>query len=180
MDSSRSRPARRWTRLAWTLVPAAVFLALLGFALDAAGGPLGPGDEAPGFSGPRLGGGSLALDDLDGKPVVLNFWASWCLPCEDEAPMLRRADSALGDEVAFVGINIRDSEEDALAFVRRYRLDYPHVRDEDQSIYEAYGLTGQPETFFIDAQGVVVEHVNGPLFEEDLSRLLESLASSDG
>jgi cytochrome c biogenesis protein CcmG/thiol:disulfide interchange protein DsbE len=113
--------------------------------------------------------------------VIVNFWASWCGPCEDEAPMLRRAFERYGDRVAFVGVNIRDAQSDALEFLRRYRLDYPHVRDHSLRIYEDYGLTGQPETFLITAGGRIFEHVPGPfLSEADLFSLLDGLARADG
>jgi cytochrome c biogenesis protein CcmG, thiol:disulfide interchange protein DsbE len=168
--------AARWFRLAIVLVPAAALVALLGFGLRASGGPPAPGDEAPAFSATQLDGdGELALAELRGKPVVLNFWASWCEPCVDEAPMLRRAHREYGERVEFVGIDIRDDKDDAQEFVTEYGLDYEHVRDEDLSIYDDYGLTGQPETFFIDAGGTIVDHVNGPLFEEDLRALLDDL-----
>ena len=169
--------ATRWLRVAIVVVPAAGLVALLGFGLRASTGPPAPGDRAPEFSAPRLDGtGTLGLADLRGKPVVLNFWASWCAPCVDEAPMLRRAHRDYGDRVEFVGIDIRDDRQDAQKFVSEYGLEYPQVRDEDLSIYEDYGLTGQPETFFIDAGGTIVDHVNGPLFEEDLLALLNDLA----
>jgi cytochrome c biogenesis protein CcmG/thiol:disulfide interchange protein DsbE len=139
------------------------------------------GDAAPDFEAPLLEGeGTLALADLEGKPVVLNFWASWCVPCKDEAPMLSRAAETYGDRVEFVGVDVRDARSDALAFVEAEGLDYVHVRDEDETIYRDFGLTGQPETFFIDAEGVIVEHVNGPLPEDALDQLIETLVARSG
>jgi cytochrome c biogenesis protein CcmG/thiol:disulfide interchange protein DsbE len=172
-----SRPRRRWLRLVVVLVPASALIVLLGFGLRNAAGPPAPGDPAPAFRAPLLAGdGSLDLSELRGEPVVLNFWASWCEPCADEAPMLRRAHREYGDEIAFVGVDIRDDEGDALEFVAEHDLDFWHVRDEDLSIYDDYGLTGQPETFFLDSDGTIVEHVNGPLFEDDLVALLDDLS----
>lgn len=177
MTQTAASPARsRWVRLAWFAAPALAFVALLAGGLARRPGPPGPGERAPAFEAPLLGGGgTLALGDLAGRPVVLNFWASWCVPCEDEAPMLRAAHERYGDEIAFVGVNIRDARSDALAFVERYGLGFPNVRDEGLEIYSAYGLTGQPETFFIGADGRIVEHVPGPLLEGDLEELLRRL-----
>lgn len=166
---------RRTSRILLILVPAVAFVVLLGVATFGRGGALTPGDAVPGFTAKVLGGGELALNELRGRPVVMNFWASWCGPCKDEAPFLRSAHERYGDRVIFLGVNIRDAESDALAFVDRYGLDYIHVRDEDLSIYSDYGLTGQPETFFVDQDGVLVEHVPGPLDEAGLLELLDVL-----
>ncbi len=163
----------------WVLLPALGFIALLAVAAVGEGGPPRPGEPAPAFSAPLLdGGGSLTLSQLRGRPVLLNFWASWCVPCKEEAGMLRRAHRTYGDEVAFVGVDIKDAKTDALKFVERERLFYQHVRDEQGAIYDDYGLTGQPETFLIDENGVVVEHVNGPFVHvRDLFALLDVLVA---
>ncbi|HEX2051903.1 MAG TPA: TlpA disulfide reductase family protein [Actinomycetota bacterium] len=184
MESAARRPAAGTARTVRVVAVVAVvvsFLALLAWAVTQSGDVPAPGDAAPGFRAPLLGGGGeLGLEELRGKPVVLNFWASWCVPCEDEAPMLRRAHRRYGDRVAFVGVDVRDARSDALAFVERYGLTYPSVRDERQEIYRDYGLTGQPETFFIDADGTIVEHVNGPLTDAGLTSLLDALVRRDG
>jgi cytochrome c biogenesis protein CcmG, thiol:disulfide interchange protein DsbE len=178
-STTAGRPVR-WVRLAVVLAVALAFLAMLSWAAVRTGGPPTPGDPAPAFEAPLLGaGGELALEELRGKPVVLNFWASWCAPCEDEAPMLRRAHERYGDQIAFLGVNIKDAESDALAFVERYRLGYPSVRDERQEIFRDYGLTGQPETFFVDESGTIVEHVNGPLTGSDTRSLLDALTTGE-
>lgn len=171
---------RKRFRLAALLVPAIAFLTVLGaVALERTNLPE-PGGRAPDFSAPLLsGGGPLELSDLRGRPVMLNFWASWCVPCKDEAPLLRQALRVYGDRVAFVGVDVKDARSDAIDFVRRTGLSYPHVRDEGGTIYSDYGLTGQPETFFIDADGTIVEHVNGPLDEAALAQLLDVLVSRD-
>jgi cytochrome c biogenesis protein CcmG, thiol:disulfide interchange protein DsbE len=181
VDPQPQQTKRNWPRLALILVPAIAFVAVLGAAVLKAGDTPQPGDAAPDFDAPLLEGhGTLALADLEGKPVVLNFWASWCIPCKDEAPMLRDAADAYGDRIAFVGVDVKDARDDALAFVEEEDLDYTHVRDEDQEIFRAYGLTGQPETFFIDADGVIVEHVNGPLLQDSFDQLLETLVARSG
>jgi len=168
--------SRAWTKVTWILLPALAFIGLLAFATTRTARAPEPGDPAPGFTAPLLAGdGSVALQDLRGRPVFLNFWASWCIPCRDEAGIIRRAHESYGDEIHFVGVDIRDARSDALAFADRYGLDHTLVRDEDLDIYWDYGLTGQPESFFIDRDGVVVQHVNGPLTEETLFQYLDVL-----
>lgn len=173
-----ARSGSRWLGVALILVPALLFIGLLTVALVQNSPPPQVGDPAPSFEAELLkGDGELALDDLRGKPAVINFWASWCVPCRDEAPMLSEAAARYGDEVAFVGVDIRDARSSAIEFVERWDLDYTHVRDEDLAIYDDFGLTGQPETFFLDEDGVILEHVAGPLSREPLFQLLDSLTA---
>ncbi len=162
------------------LVPAVAFLVVVGLGTYRSDAQPRPGDRVPQFTAPLLvGDGSLSLSDLEGKPVVMNFWASWCGPCEDEAPLLREAFEVYGDRIHFLGIDIKDGRSDALAFVDEHGLDYPSVRDESQTIYQDYGLTGQPETFFVDSDGVLVEHVAGPLDAQRLAELIDLLLRRD-
>jgi cytochrome c biogenesis protein CcmG/thiol:disulfide interchange protein DsbE len=159
------------------MTPALIFLGLMTVAVFIRAGDLHEGDVAPAFTTETLAGDTLALADLRGKPVVVNFWASWCVPCADEAPLFERAYKEYGDRIAFVGVDVKDARSDAEGFLARYHLDYPHVRDEDLSISDAYGTTGQPETFFLDEEGRLVKHIPGPVDEELLFRLLDSLVA---
>jgi cytochrome c biogenesis protein CcmG, thiol:disulfide interchange protein DsbE len=113
-------------------------------------------------------GGELALADLRGRTVVLNVWASWCPPCEEEAPLLEelaRGYRAAGADVLVLGLDVRDLREDALAFIRDRGVTYPSLRDEDDRAYRALEVTGQPETFVIDPRGrIALRHV-GPVTE---------------
>ena len=155
---------RRWTRLAWVLVPALLFLGVIVAATLRQSGPPRIGDAAPSFEAPLLeGDGTLSLSELEGQPVLINFWASWCVPCRDEAPLLKSAHERYGDEVAFVGVNIKDARDAAIAFDEEFGLEYPDVRDVGSVIFSDFGLTGQPETFILDAEGKVAQHINGPL-----------------
>jgi cytochrome c biogenesis protein CcmG/thiol:disulfide interchange protein DsbE len=174
-------PKKAGLRALWIVVPGIIFFGILAAATFNKGGPPKRGDAVPAFEGPILGASDvLSSDGLEGRPIVLNFWASWCKPCEDEAPMLQQAFERYGDEIAFVGINANDALDDAIAKEKEWGLGYDSIRDIDGSIASDFGLTGQPETFFIAADGTVSEHVTGPLFEADLFLLLEALASSSG
>ena len=167
-------------RVLFVFVPLVALLGILGIATYRGSDAPEPGEQVPDFTAPLLEGtGELALGDLAGKPVVLNFWASWCVPCEDEAPLLREAYERHGDAISFVGVDIKDRRSEALAFVERHDLRFPSVRDEDLSIFRDYGLTGQPETFFIDSEGVLVEHVAGPLTDDRLAELVDLLLRRD-
>jgi cytochrome c biogenesis protein CcmG/thiol:disulfide interchange protein DsbE len=173
---------RPWVKAALILLPAVALIAVLGWATFQEGEALTTGDDAPAFTAARLGQqGSLSLSDLEGKPVVLNFWASWCVPCEDEAPILNEAHRRYGDDVAFVGVNIKDAKSHALEFEQRFDVPYPSIRDETGEIYSDYGLTGQPETFLLDGQGTIVEHIPGAIASRDaLFQMLERLVARDG
>jgi cytochrome c biogenesis protein CcmG/thiol:disulfide interchange protein DsbE len=124
-----------------------------------------PGSAAPGFTLSRLdGGGSVDLAALRGKPVVLNFWASWCIPCKAEAKVLEQAwKSYRGRGVVFVGVDYHDLASDARRFVAAHGLTFPMVRDGSGAVGSRYGITGVPETYVVDRRGDVVLHVPGPI-----------------
>ena len=154
------------------------FVALLAYGVVSRGSTPLEGDTAPDFTAPLLTQtGELQLSELRGKPVFVNFWWSDCEPCKDEAPLLSAAADEYGDDVHFLGINIRDTRSDALSFAADWDLDFEHVRDEGMDIYRRWGLTGQPESFFLDANGVIVEHVPGPLDQESLLQFLDVLVA---
>ncbi len=117
--------------------------------------------QAPPFTVTLFDGKRLSLDDLRGKVVFLNFWASWCLPCREEARELEAAwQKFKGKDIVFLGIDIQDTEEDALAFLREFNVTYPNGRNASGKISIDYGVWGIPETFFIDPQGqITYKHV---------------------
>ncbi len=123
---------------------------------------------APLFSLERLDGrGELALESLRGQTVVLNFWAAWCGPCKDETPLLQRAwERWKGKDVVFVGVDTKDFRGDARSFLRRYGVTYPNVYDGKGSLVGRYGVTGFPETYFIDAAGKIRYRIAGPVEDE--------------
>ena len=136
---------------------------------------------APNFSLPRLDGpGELELASLRGKAVILNFWASWCIPCKDEAPRLERAYRRWRSRgLVVVGVNGSDDfSRDARRFTRRFGLTYPQVRDRRYSLVRPYGISGYPETFFVGRTGKVVEKVTGPLEQEELDEYIRLVLRS--
>ncbi|HEX5984468.1 MAG TPA: TlpA disulfide reductase family protein [Solirubrobacterales bacterium] len=147
------------------------FVGLLTYGLVSKGtSNLELGDPAPDGPMPRLeGGGTASLADYRGRWVLVNFWASWCPPCRDEAPALEQFQRQhAGPRFTILGIASRDLSSDGLAFVREYGLTYPQLRDGDGSAADDYGTTGLPESFLIDPQGKVRLIARGPVDEEYL------------
>jgi cytochrome c biogenesis protein CcmG/thiol:disulfide interchange protein DsbE len=134
------------------------------------------GKPAPAFSMPLYAADStVTLEKLRGTPVVLNFWASWCLSCRDEARVLEAGWQRYGPGVAFVGIAVNDDEGPAEDFIRRYGKTYHLGSDVDGSVAVDYGLYGVPETFFIGRDGTILSRHIGPLTSEDLAQRIAEL-----
>lgn len=122
-----------------------------------------PGRPAPLFTLETLDGRLLSLEELRGRVVFLNFWASWCGPCRDEAPDLQRFHQVYGDRVAQVGLNYREALDHARPFVEEFGLTFPVARDADGRVAAAYGMRGVPESWFIDPDGIARVHWSGPM-----------------
>jgi cytochrome c biogenesis protein CcmG/thiol:disulfide interchange protein DsbE len=136
------------------------------------------GDSAPDFALPTLDGATIRLSDLRGRPVVVNFWASWCNPCRDEFPLLAAAlDEHADADLAVVGITYRDIESDSRAFVDEFGATWPQAVDEDNSVARAYGVRAIPQTFFIGRDGNIAARIFGfssaGALEEPLAEILE-------
>jgi cytochrome c biogenesis protein CcmG/thiol:disulfide interchange protein DsbE len=121
---------------------------------------------------PRLGaGGASSLSSLKGKVVLLNFWASWCEPCQVEAPLLERAQSRLQRHGATVlGVTYEDASPDSQRFVRRYHLTYPNLRDNNGAFAHAYGTDQLPESFIVDRRGDIVAVSRGEIGQPFIDR----------
>jgi cytochrome c biogenesis protein CcmG/thiol:disulfide interchange protein DsbE len=135
------------------------------------------GEVAPASPLPHLeGGGQGSLADYRGRWVLVNFWASWCIPCRQEAPDLERFQRRRGSGAFTVlGIDSRDLSGDGRDFVRRYGLSYPQLRDGDGETAHDFGTTGVPENFLIDPQGKVRLHTLGPVNDDYLNRYVAPL-----
>jgi len=143
------------------------------------------GRPAPEFSVPLLNGGTLALHSLRGRPVLLNFWASWCVPCREETPLLVRLHKIYGPRgVAFVGINAEDKPADARQFIAQFQVDYAVAHIDDERLIDAFGIQGLPTTVLVGADGIVVGKVAGgfvgPEGEKALIGWLDRLLVSAG
>ena len=188
--------SRKGALIGFTVV-VTVALLLLGFALwpryqtataSVSGQRLSAdpvGQSAPVFSGVRLSDGkTMSLADLRGKTVVVNFWASWCIPCKDEAPALQKSyEKYRSQGLVVLGVDAQDFRGDAKRFARRFGVTYPLVYDGHGSTLGKWGVTGFPETFFVDRSGHLVgERIQGGIdternkaaFAEGLQRVLAS------
>ncbi|NIW36061.1 MAG: redoxin domain-containing protein [Gemmatimonadetes bacterium] len=169
-----------WSKLLWpaSIVP---ILGLLAYGLtrdpNIIESPL-PGRVAPGFSLESLQGERLSLAELNGKVVVVNFWASWCLACEDEHPYLVEAEHKYAaDDVRIVGIIYQDSRSNAERYMRRMGGNWPNLIDPGSRTAIDYGVYGVPETFFIDRNGVVAYKQIGPVNRTILDTWIPRLLS---
>ena len=168
--------------LRWLLVPLIVvplgWLLLSGFGRDPreVASPL-IGRPAPSWTPTSLSGETISSADLAGRPYVVNFWASYCIPaCVDEHPVLADAHERYGDEVAIVGLVYNDDPADAQGFLDRYGdAGYPHLLDPDGRLAIEYGVTGPPETFFVDADGILRSKVFGPVTDAAMAERLTTI-----
>jgi cytochrome c biogenesis protein CcmG, thiol:disulfide interchange protein DsbE len=158
----------RRLRLAAQLVAlagVAGLLALLVWKLDHQQHAPPVGSVAPSFTLRRLEGtGKVSLASYRGHPVVLNFWASWCVPCKGEAPVLERDWTRYrGRGVVFLGVDYHDLASDARRFVSAHALTFPMLEDGSGAVTGRYGISQVPETYVVDRQGRIVAHLAGPI-----------------
>ncbi len=136
------------------------------------------GQKAPSFTIKTFQGEEIALENLKGKIVVLNFWSSWCIPCRSEVEVLEKAHFSYQNQnlpVKIIGVNIWDEREDALSFIKRYKVSFPNGYDPKGQIQLDYGVSGVPETFFIDKEGKVAHKFTGQLTNSTLMHYINEL-----
>jgi len=150
-----------------TVVPAGV----------STGGPR-TGDPAPDFTLKTFDGKSVRLSDFAGKPVVLNFWASYCIPCRDEFPLFRQALADQPGDFVVLGVDAKDIESDARAFAKDEKATWPIVVDADNDVAKAYGIGAVPQTFFIKRNGTVALRYYAGIPESKWPQALATITSS--
>ena len=182
-----SRGRGRWLLIGTVTLVLAGLLLLFGYGVIRAGqfggvginavgqiGRIQPG-PAPDFEIPLYSGGTFRLSQQRGKVVLVNFWASWCPPCREEAPVLERAWENYHDRgVVMVGVDVWDDQRDARAFMKEFGVTYPNGPD-STGLNVDYGLTGVPETFFIRPDGTIARHWIGPLTDAQIQAFIEEM-----
>jgi len=175
----------RMGRWSWgvPITVALIFLALLGWAFIERGRTAPTAGPAPdftlslyeGYDG-GLGIREFRLREWRGHPVVINFWASWCKPCEEEAPLLEALWRKYRERgVIFVGVDYLDVPSAALDYLRRFEITYPNGPDLGTRISRLYRITGVPETFVVDPEGQVVFYKAAPIRPGELEAVLDPL-----
>ena len=127
------------------------------------------GQPAPPITATALDGSTVDLASLRGRPVIVNFWASWCVPCREEFPLFAEKLKELGprDDLAIVGVLYKDEPELAQRFLDEFGAEWPSVADEDEALASAYRVVAPPQTYFIDSDGVLQGIQIGEVRESD-------------
>jgi len=147
----KSSKRSRWARVA--------FLSL--FVLGMAASPPLVGGPAPAFKLKTVNGDVVNSTDLKGQFVILNFWATWCVPCIKEMPEFQKAHTVLGSEVKIIGINLAETKEKVAAYMEDRHLSFPILLDEYGNVSQEYEVMHLPVTFFITPDGIVREKIFG-------------------
>ncbi|HEX7948774.1 MAG TPA: TlpA disulfide reductase family protein [Candidatus Limnocylindrales bacterium] len=163
--------------LAIAVATTAAILLLVSARPGSDGGRVAVGNRAPALSGATLDGGSFDLASLAGHPVLVNFWGPSCVPCRDEFPLLAaKLKEHAADGFAVVGVLTDDPPDPARAFVAQYGATWPTVLDPDQALKAAYRVAARPQSYFIDASGVVRSIQIGQVTDADFERQYQRIA----
>ena len=165
------------TLLIGGLILSVAFVTLLGvgFAFNPRALPDAmTGKPVPNFKLIDLDGNQIHLNDIKGKPIVLNFWSTWCVPCKQEHPVLLEA-AKLYPEVQFYGIIYQDEAEPIRQYLKRNGSAYPHLIDPESRVAIDLGVSGVPETYFIDRKGIIRTKANFPVWNTYLAEEIERI-----
>ena len=136
------------------------------------------GQPAPAFGLQALDSGQLvSMEQLKGRPVVINFWASWCAPCKVEHPVLEWGQREFGQHAQFLGILFEDTEDNARQFLSKMGASYPQLVDPRSRVAVDYGVAGVPETYFIDTRGIIRGKHVGPIDPQSLANWIKELSA---
>lgn len=176
-NTANGKAPQRGLSPAWMAAGAIALLValLLGYALiDRSSAPPEAGSPVPAFRLTALDGSEMDLGAQRGKVVVINIFASWCAPCREEAAALEQTWQAYQDQgVQFFGIAYKDADSKAQAFLDEFGVTYPSALDPSNRTPRTYGVTGVPETFVVDRQGLLVHHFLGAITQDQLSQEID-------
>ncbi len=155
-----------------------VCTALLAVACGSSGGGTARvGDPAPEIAAVGLDGQPVSLSALRGRPVIVNFWASWCVPCRQEIPLLREELAKhAGDGLAIVGVIFKDQEDPAREFATSFSVTWPNALDPDGAVAKAYRVVAPPQTYFIDRKGILRSIQVGEILQSDFDSQYPAIA----
>ncbi len=158
---------------------ALVVVLLMGFGRNPHAVPFKlAGKKAPAFTLRALDTGApVRLEDFRGRPVVINFWASWCGPCRMEHPVLEWGQREFGNQAVFLGIIFEDTEDNARRFLQELGASFPQLVDPRSRVSVEYGVAGVPETYFIDGNGIIQGKHVGPIDPQSLTQRIRELTS---
>ena len=182
ISQEEAAPQSRWSAFATLLTFAFVFglLGLLGWGLMRANSSPVNSGMAPDFTLANFEGETLTLSDLRGQVVIINFWASWCPPCREEAPYLESTWRKYKDQgVVFIGVDYVDTKDKALAYMEEFDITYFNGPDVGTRISYDYNMQGVPETFYVAKNGELRGLKIGPLFPPELDQKIDELLAED-
>ena len=160
----------------WAAISGVAVVAVAAAVFNANRGPSRPqvGQPAPNFTLPALAGKPVTLDQLRGRPVVVNFWATWCEPCKQEMPALEAATKS-HPGLTVLGLDDAEPAEKVRSFVQEYGLTYPILLDGDSAVQQEYRIIGEPTSIFVDSSGIVRAIYLGALTDAELQKDLQAI-----
>lgn len=177
LNPESPKPARKNGGITVVVAVVLALLGLLAWGLIKSGkGPVDSG-VAPNFTLTDFNGQTVTLSDLRGKVVIINFWASWCPPCREEAAYLEQTWRKYKDQgVVFIGVDYVDTEKEALAYIAEFDITYLNGPDIGTRIAQAYNIKGVPETYYVDTKGTLrgvhIGPLTSPILDEKIDELL--------